>query len=67
MAAGKRVTEFSQTYPLWRYERFPAACVESARDTGRRRRKHVDGEPKVRIRAGKVTLTWPQPVEAIAS
>jgi hypothetical protein len=66
MAAGKRVNEFSQTYPLWRYERFPTACVESARAAGRRRRLDVDGEPRVRIRGGKVTLTWPQPVEAIA-
>lgn len=66
MAAGKRVNEFSQTYPLWRYERFPAACVASARDVGRRKRLNVDGEPRVRIRSGQVTLTWPQPVEAMA-
>lgn len=67
MAAGRRVTEFSQTFPLWYYERSPEACDRAARAAGRRRRKHVDGEPKVRIRNGKVTLTWPQPVaESVA-
>lgn len=66
MAAGKKVNEFSQTYPLWRYEQFPGACVSSALDAARRRRIHVEGNPVVRIRAGKVTLTWPLPVEAMA-
>lgn len=66
MAAGRKVNQFSQSFPIWRYERFPAACVESARAAGRRSRKHVDGEPRVRIRNGKVVLTWPQPVEAAA-
>lgn len=64
MAAGKKVNEFSREYPLWYYERSPDACHRSARAAGRRRRKVVEGEPRVRIRDGKVTLTWPQPVEA---
>lgn len=66
MAAGKKVNEFSREYPLWYYERSPEACVRSARVAGRRRRLDVDGEPRVRIRDGKVTLTWPQSVEAMA-
>jgi hypothetical protein len=66
MAAGKRVNEFSQSFPVWYYERSPEACVRSARAAGRRRRKAVDGEPRVRIRGGKVTLIWSQPVEAMA-
>lgn len=67
MAAGKKVNEFSREYPLWYYERSADTCLRTARAAGRRRRKDVDGNPIVRIRNGKVTLTWPQPVaESVA-
>lgn len=66
MVTKTAANEFSQSFPLWYYERSPEACVRSARAAGRRRRKDVDGEPRVRVRNGKVTLTWPQPVEAMA-
>lgn len=66
MAAGRRVNEFSREYPLWYYAKQPDTCVRTARAAGRRLRKNVDGEPRVRILGGKVTLTWPQPVEAMA-
>lgn len=65
MAVGRRVNEFSQTYPLWYDERSPEACVRSGRAADRRERLNVDAEPKVRIRNGQVALTWPQPVEAM--
>jgi hypothetical protein len=67
MAAGKRVNEFSREYPQWYYEKHPDTCVRTAKAAGRRRKLNVDGEPRVRIRDGKVTLTWPQPVESMAS
>lgn len=66
MAAGRRVNEFSREYPLWYYERSAETCIRSARVAGRRARKDVDAEPRVRIRDGKVTLIWPQPVESMA-
>jgi hypothetical protein len=66
MAAGKRVNEFSHIVPLWFYEKSPDTAVRTAKAAGRRHKRNVDGEPRVRIRDGKVTLTWPQPVEAMA-
>jgi hypothetical protein len=66
MSAGRRALAYTRDFPIWRYARFPVACVESARTDARRRGYHVDGEPQVRLHADKVTLTWPQPVEAAA-
>jgi hypothetical protein len=68
MAAGKRVNEFSRDYPLWYYARSRETCLARARRAGRARRLDVDAEPQVRVNlaTGKVTLTWPQPVEAAA-
>jgi hypothetical protein len=60
MVTKTRANEFSQSFPLWYYERSADTCIRAARAAGRRKRCHVDGEPRVRIRAGKVTLSWPQ-------
>lgn len=67
MVTKTAANEFSQSFPLWYYERSADTCIRSARAAGRRRRKQVDGEPRVRILGGKVTLTWPQPVQSLAS
>ena len=60
MVTKTRADAFSQDFPLWYYERHPDTCVRTAKAAGRRRRMNVDGEPKVRVQGGKVTLTWPQ-------